>query len=119
MVDETYNTLNSLLFCLSLEDVIEDIKEGLEDKAPNMRVNVINWIGKAVEIKVEEKGELPAKTQDGLQNLFPSFKKLLNDGNSDVRKSMANNIGKLKMLVSEDFVAELEGGMNKNLSAKV
>jgi hypothetical protein len=39
---------------------LEDVKEGLADKAPNMRINMINWIGKYVEQKVEEKGgEVP------------------------------------------------------------
>ena len=55
MVDETFNTLNEFCYCISIEDVIEDLKEGLQDKAPNMRVNLINWIGKFVERKVEEK----------------------------------------------------------------
>lgn len=31
---------------------MEDVKEALGDKAPNMKVNVINWIGKFVEKKV-------------------------------------------------------------------
>ena len=52
MVDETFNTLNEFSYCLSIEDVIDDLKEGLHDKAPNMKVNLINWIGKYVEKKV-------------------------------------------------------------------
>ena len=55
MVEETSNTLNDFSYCISLEDVIDDVKEGLGDKAPNMKVNLINWIGKFVEKKIEEK----------------------------------------------------------------
>lgn len=47
------------MYSISLEDVIDDVKEGLADKAPNMKVNLINWISKFAEIKIEEKGELP------------------------------------------------------------
>ena len=48
MVDETFHTLGDFMYCISIEDVLEDVKDGLADKAPNMKVNLINWIGKFV-----------------------------------------------------------------------
>ena len=48
MIDETFNTLLDFMYCIGLDDALEDIKEGLKDKAPNMKVNVINWIGKYI-----------------------------------------------------------------------
>jgi DNA-binding transcriptional regulator GbsR (MarR family) len=48
MIEETFNTLNDFMYCLSIEDVLDDVKEGLQDKAPNMKVNVVNWVGKFV-----------------------------------------------------------------------
>jgi hypothetical protein len=36
------------MYSISIDDVLEDIKEGLNDKCPNMRVNLLNWIGKCV-----------------------------------------------------------------------
>jgi DNA-binding transcriptional regulator GbsR (MarR family) len=51
MIDETFNTLNDFMYSISIEDVLDDVKEGLGDKAPNMKVNLINWIGKFVEKK--------------------------------------------------------------------
>ena len=59
MIEETFTTLNEFSHCLSIEDVLDDLREGLKDKAPNMKVNLINWIGKYVEKKTEEKGEVP------------------------------------------------------------
>jgi hypothetical protein len=54
------------------------VKEGFADKAPNMRINMLNWIGKYVEQKVEEKGgDIPEKTRDAIKQLFPIFEKLL------------------------------------------
>ena len=51
MVDETFVTLGDLNHCIGIDDVIDDVKEGLGDKAPNMRSNLLNWIGKHTEQK--------------------------------------------------------------------
>lgn len=51
MIDETFSTLNDFMYCISIEEVLDDVKEGLQDKAPSMKVNVINWIAKLVETK--------------------------------------------------------------------
>lgn len=56
MVEETFNTLNQFTHCLDMSDVIDDLKEGLADKAPNMRVNLLNWVGKHVDQKAQDKG---------------------------------------------------------------
>lgn len=56
MIEETFNTLNDFSHCLSIEDVLEDVILGLGDKAPNMRCNLLNWIGKHIESKIEDKG---------------------------------------------------------------
>lgn len=58
MVEETFSTLNDLTFSVNLEEVIDDVTEGLCDKAPNMKVNLLNWIAKHVEKKTEETGQL-------------------------------------------------------------
>lgn len=36
------------MYSISIEEVLDDVKEGLQDKAPNMKVNVVNWIGRFV-----------------------------------------------------------------------
>lgn len=48
MIEETFNTLNSLIYCISIEDVNEEISNSLQDKNPNMKINLMNWIGKFV-----------------------------------------------------------------------
>ena len=118
MVEETFNTLNDFSYCISIEDVVEDVKEGLGDKAPNMKVNLINWIGKFVEKKVEEKDELPDKASDAIRSLFPTFEKLMNDGVADVRDAMVKNIGKMKILIGEDFFAAMDKKMTKDQASK-
>ena len=79
--------------------MLEDVKEGLGDKAPNMRINLLNWIGKYVEQKVEEKGELPDKTREALKTLMPLFEKLTSDGVADVRETIARNLGKMELII--------------------
>ena len=118
MIEETFTTLNDFLFVISIEEVLDDVKEGLQDKAPNMKVNVINWVCKFVELKAEEKGELPKPALDAMKQLFSIFEKLLNDGNVEVRDCMARNIFKMKMIVGDEFFAPIEAKMNKNLASK-
>jgi len=73
--------LNDLNYCLGIEDVLDDVKEGLIDKAPNMRCNLLNWIARHVEQKAEEKGgECPEKTKDSVKQMFSIFEKLMADG---------------------------------------
>ena len=51
--------------------------------------------------------------------MFSTFDKLLSDGNSDVRDCMAKTIGKLKILIEEDFFESLEKNLNKTVVNKV
>ncbi len=46
LVDETKNTLNSYFYAINFEDVIDDVKEALADKAAVMKMNTLNWIEK-------------------------------------------------------------------------
>ena len=73
MIDETFNTLNDMMYSISIDEVIDDVKEGLHDKAPNMKVHLIDWIGKYIEQKSEDKGELPDKIGLAIKSLFPIF----------------------------------------------
>ena len=96
MVDETNNTLNEFSHCIGIEDVLEDVKEGLADKAPNMRVNLLNWISKHIDQKAEDKGgEVPEKSRQAIKKLFPTFEKLLEDGVAEVRDTMVRSVAKL------------------------
>jgi len=33
---------------LTIEDVLDSVKEGLNDKVPNMKCNLLDWIAKHV-----------------------------------------------------------------------
>ena len=119
MVDETFNTLNQFTHCLDMSDVLDDLKEGLGDKAPNMKVNLLNWIGKHVDLKAQEKGEVPDKTRDGVKKLFPNFEKLLEDGIAEVREAMVRTVAKLQLLLGEDFLAPIKGKVSAKVASKI
>ena len=96
MIDQTFNTLNDFSHSLGIEDVLDDVQVGLGDKAPTMRCNVLNWIGKHVDQKCQEKGgECPEKTRDAIKKLFPIFEKMLEDGVAEVRDTMVKNVAKI------------------------
>lgn len=99
--------------------MIDDVKKGLGDKAPTMKVNLLNWIGKFVEKKVEEKDEVPDKAKDALKSLFPIFEKLLTDGVAEVRDSMIKNLGKMKILMGDDFFVQIDKKMSKGQAGKM
>ena len=85
-----------------------------------MRINLLNWIGKYVEQKIEEKGECPDKTREALKSLFGLFEKLTGDGVSEVRETMARNIGKMELLMEdEEFFAPIKNKLSKTLASKM
>ena len=83
-----------------------------------MKINLINWIGKYVEKKIEEKGELSEKSQDAIEGLFPAFERLMTDGVAEVRDAMVKNIGKMKLMIGEDFFAAMDKKMSKGQTSK-
>jgi hypothetical protein len=44
IVDETLVTLKSMSLCISLDDMQEEIRTGLKDKSPQMRLNSLKFL---------------------------------------------------------------------------
>ena len=84
-----------------------------------MKVNLLNWIGKYVEDKIQEKDDLPDKTKDAVRSLFPIFEKLMGDGVADVRNTTAKIIGKLKILLGDHFFSVMDNKMNRTMADKI
>ena len=40
VIQETHTALDNLLFSLPLDSIVEDLKLGLEDKTPSVRINL-------------------------------------------------------------------------------
>ena len=54
-----------------------------------------------------------------MRNLFPIFEKLLGDSTLEVRNCMAKNLGKLKILLGDNFFTAMDNKMNKTMTDKV
>lgn len=51
--------------------------------------------------------------------MFPLFEKLLADGVAEVRDTMVKNIGKMKILMGDDFFAAMDKKMSKGQAGKM
>ena len=86
LLEETQKTMENVLFCLNLEEVLDMVKETLDSKNVQSKLNGLIWIEKAL-----IKSENPL----GLKGIMPVFKKLMDDGSNEVRTSMMNLLGRL------------------------
>jgi cytoskeleton-associated protein 5 len=84
LLEGTNTCLDEFYFCMAIEDVVEDTKEGLADKNPGEKIQLMNWIDRAVERKAKDRA-FQDKGKEALKQLFPSFEKLCNDGAVEVR----------------------------------
>ena len=51
MIDETRLALEMMHYSIYAEDVVEDFKEAIVDKNPQMRVSILNLFAKLVQLK--------------------------------------------------------------------
>ena len=112
--------MNEFSCCLSLEDVLEDVKEGLNDKNPNMKVNIMIWIERVLDRKAAENaGEIPQKLREAIKGLFPILEKLCNDGAANVRDITVRIIAKARALIGPEFFSQLEAKLGKAIMGKI
>lgn len=91
IVEAAQTTLNSLLHCLTLEDLMEDIKAGLEDKAPNMRRQVLKFLRNFASNKTDQ------KVIAQMRGIVDRIAKMTEDGSAEVRVEALELLCKLKV----------------------
>lgn len=105
LLDETQKSLENMLFCLGLEEVFDVVKENLEGKNVQMKLNSLIWV---------EKSLLRSESLSSLKNIMPTFKKLLDDGSNEVRTQMITVLGRMMNKISnekKDFIlSEIPSG---------
>lgn len=84
-----------------------------------MKINLLNWIVKFLQKKIEERDDLSEKIKEALKGLFPIFEKLLNDNVAEVRDTMLKNLGKMKILIGDNFFAVVDKKMSKGQTDKM
>ena len=108
VVEETTKTLENFLYCIGIEEVIDDVKEILADKAPAPKISTMKWIEKYF----EKNSKTPEKLLPAFKGLLPILKKLLEDGSAEVRDSSLQTLAKLKFLLTESLVKESYNDIN-------
>jgi CLASP N terminal len=79
VIQETYATLENLLFSVNLEYLNDDIKEVLEDKTPTLKLNVTVWLENLL-------SNFPLdQLTKSIKNLAIMIKKNTDDSNAEVR----------------------------------
>lgn len=85
------------MFCITVDDVLEDVKECLNDKNPSLKIHTFVWVDKFLmkNIKLSNKIATLAK------NLNPILKKCIDDGDSGVRDTALLVLGKFRGIIGE------------------
>lgn len=96
VVDETHKCLKALLHAISLEDMLESIKEGLVDKAPQMRQQTLKFVQDSM---TKKDGKI-------IRQLFDCFLKLTTDGAAEVRDKVIEVIRDVKNLYGSGFIGD-------------
>lgn len=97
-LDETKIAMDSFLYCLSIDEVIDDIKEALGQKVPSSKIYTLKWLENFLEKKI---GDEKKKFAPTFKALVPAIKKLVDDGASDVRDTSLCCLGKIKGIFGE------------------
>ena len=115
VLDETGKTLENFLYCINLEDVLDDIKEVLADKAPGVKLQVLKWMEKAF----EKNSKNTDKVTVTLKAVIPIIKKLLEDGAVEVREASIQTLAKLKSFLPDSAIGNNYNDINPSKLAKI
>lgn len=89
VLQETHNALDSLLYCITLEQTLEEVGVALEDKTPSVRTNICKWLQRALVNCPQEQVERAAP------RLVFFLKKNTDESLAEVRNAAFSIIGSL------------------------
>ncbi|CAD8120601.1 unnamed protein product [Paramecium sonneborni] len=106
-------------YSLQVEDVVEDFKEGLADKNPQMRAQCLLLFAKLVQLKGFPQGAPKPKFVDCVKQLLPLAKKLIEDSVPDVREASVQSLGTLKPYLSDQLINTFYGDIGQQKLSKI
>jgi len=106
-VVEAQKCLEDLKFSLKLHDMLEELKEGLNDKSPQVKSNLCNWLENII-FPNADKELLATWTRE----LVPALVKLTEDAVSEVRNDATSCLNSLKKFVSDNTLDNLLKGIH-------
>jgi len=99
IIEETMKALDNFLYCITLDEVTEDLKDALDDKVPDIKIHTVTWIEHACERN-------PEKIFDLYSTFLPTVKQLVNDSSAEVREAAMKLLAKWKVLLGESVIKE-------------
>ena len=81
VLQETHSSLDNIMFSISMEHGLEDIKEALEDKTPSVKTNTCQWLERLFGTAP------PAEVKAVIKPIALILKKNTDDSTPDVRQS--------------------------------
>ena len=107
LIEESQKTMEIFFLCLNLEDVIDEICEGLASKSNGMKIHTLSWIDKSIEKKqssiANNKKEMNKFSQP-FKILLPNIKKLIDENNSEVREAALSTLGRIKGVFGDHLI---------------
>ncbi|CAD8143446.1 unnamed protein product [Paramecium pentaurelia] len=106
IVDETITAIKKLFYSCNLDELFEELKALLDDKAPGPKVNVFI----IVDYYIDETSKDKLTKIQCIKQLVPICKKLTEDGNADVRAKSIMLLAKISAkLYNGVMVIDLKG----------
>jgi hypothetical protein len=96
VTDEAHKSLKALFYSMTLEEMLESIKEGMTDKAPNMRVQVLTFL----------QNSITKKDAKAMKSLLDMLVKLASDGTLEVREKVVELVAELKNVYGMGFLGD-------------
>ena len=115
VVEETYKTFDMLFYSISLDDIVDDLKEALTDKNAFAKVNILGLIDKYL----ERNSQAPEKCESIFNAMIGTLKTLLNDGDGSVRNSTMMTLGKMKTILGDGVISSHLSDVDQNKLTKI
>ncbi|KAL4477492.1 hypothetical protein ABPG74_002642 [Tetrahymena malaccensis] len=110
IVDEALKTLKNYFYCITLDELVEDLKEALNDKNAGSKLNAINLLINCIEDE---------KYKNTFKLFFQQLRKLLDDSSEDVRNKTIQLVGKLKGYYTDSYTQSITLNLNQQKMSKI
>jgi len=113
VIEETGKTLDKFVYCITPDDVLDDITQALNDKLGSYKIHVLGWL----ERYFEKDG--PAKGLSTFKKLSSNYKKLLEDSSVEVRDRATKCLAKLQTIYGEEKLTSALGDIKSGKLGKI
>lgn len=120
MIEETRQALDKAgLYCVTLEDVAQDLKDCFNDKTPALRIQTLSWVQRMVQGRLNN-NDFSQKHKDEFQReILPTLKRLFEDGVGEVREAALSFAAHFRTFIDRAELDKLLADLPKAKKDKV